>query len=246
MKAGIVGVPVSGDIGRIESDDQVKEQYGMEFHTTLDVTRVQDLSGDTRFVEGTGLHEEQVEEDGAMVEETDDDDDDGFRIRIRPRRRKEQSFADFVAVEARNDHSGFAAVSTSSAEFIFDVIGSLSDPPAEIWRAQLDLGDWVRDRPGFTVEGGGASETGSPNAQTVMSWGDDLEEDDQVGQYIDSALRSNLVPIVNGRYQWDGRIVHCNIAASGWVEVWKPEMGTYDWLEWVEQEILPYVNEGEM
>jgi len=237
MKAGIIGVPTSGEIGRIESQDDVKEQYGMEFHTTLDVQRVQDLDGETKFVEGTALKEEQEEHDQAQVE-------DGS-IRVREARRKAQSWADFIAVEARNDHPGFVVVSTSDAEFVFDVVARLSTPGTMVERAEVALGDFVNDRDQFTVEGGGASETGSPNASTLMTWGDEIDQDDQVGRYIQKAMDTNLVPIVNGRYVFDGWTIHCNVAASGWVEVWSPDWDTAEYLDWVERQIMPYVVTGD-
>lgn len=234
MQAGIIGVAESGQLGRVESDLKTKEEYGMEFQQVLDVERVQDLSGETQFVEGAGLLETHEEIDAVEVE-------DGS-IRYREKRRKEQSFADFVAVEARADHDGFAAVSSSDAEFIFDVIGSLS-PGTRMTRADIRLGDWLSDRPDFNLEGGGSSGISSSNADTVMTWGQAVDEDTAVGRYIDDGKRANAVPVASGSYVWDSYAISCMIAASGWVQIWSPELSTYEWLEWVEQEILPYVEQ---
>lgn len=240
MKAGIIGVPRSGTIGQVESADEVKERYQQEFHTTLEVQRVEDLAGNTKFVEGTALKEEPEDREVAEVEEKDG----RHVIRIHERTRKKQVWAGFVTVEARNGHDGFVAVSTSEAEFVFDVVGRLAGDGAVVDRANLALGDFVTAKDGFTLESGGGP-TGSVNAETLMTWGDRVDQDDRLGPYVQGAVKSNTVPIVSGSYVWDGHGVHCNVAASGWVEVWAPDWVTAEWLDWVESEVVPFVQDAE-
>lgn len=240
MKAGIIGVPVDGELGTIQSMDDVDERYGMKFHTTLSVQRVKDLEGGTQFVEGTALREEQVEEDRAEVEE---DDDGSHTIRIRDSRRKAQTWADFIAVEARNGHPGFVAVSTSDAEFVFDVIAR-QFPTVRIERTQIDLGDFVDAKNGYNLQGAGGVATGS-NADKFMSWGDQLDEDTDLGDLVVQNKDGDTTPIAPGRYTWDKWSVHCNVAQSGWVEVWAPDFTTHEFVDWVEDEVMPFVSGGE-
>jgi hypothetical protein len=235
MKAGIIGVPVDGQIDRIESQDDVDERYGMEFHTTLDVQRVEDLSGETKFIEGTALREEQEEVDRAEVE-------DGS-IRIRDSRQKDQTWADFVAVEARDGHPGFVAVSTSKAEFVFDVVARQL-PGVRIERTEIALGGFLSGKDDYNLQGAGGVALGA-NADKFMSWGDRLDEDEDLGDLVDANKQSDTTPIAPGTYTYDGWAVHCNIAQSGWVEVWSPDWGTHEFVQWVEDDVMPFIRQGD-
>lgn len=241
MKAGILGVPDELSLGRVESDRQTKERYGQEFHTVLNVQRVQDLSGDTKFVEGTALKEEP--EDRYVAEVETDDEDDVGKIRVRERTRKNQIWADFVAVEARNGHQGFVAVSSSDAEFVFDVVGRLSEGPSvRIERGEVDLGAFLQGKDDFNIQTGGG--TASGNADTAMAWGSKLDKDEHVGDIVKSNLDAGTSPQIAGKYVYDGWQVHCNIAKSGWAEVWDPDWDTFDYLTWLEKEVIPHVHIG--
>lgn len=231
MRAGIIGVPENGEIGRIESQDDVDERYGMEFHTTLDVQRVQDLAGDTKFIEGTALREEQIEEDRAEVE-------DGS-IRVRDSRRKDQQWADFVAVEARNGHPWFVAVSTSKAEFTFDVVARQL-PGVRIDRTEIRLGDFVQAKDDYNLQGAGGVALGG-HADKFMTWGDNLDDDEDLGDLVDANTDSDTTPISPGTYTYDGWAVHCNVAQSGWVEVWSPDWDTHEFVQWVEDDVMPFI-----
>ena len=240
MQAGIIGVPTDGgELGVIESEDDVQERYGMEFHTTLSVQRVEDLSGDTQFVEGTALREEQIEVDRAEVEDVEDDDGPPHRIRIRESRRKEQTWADFVAVEARDGHPGFVAVSTSEAEFVFDVIAR-QFPGLRIERTEIDLGRFVDAKDDYNLQGAGGVAAGV-EAEKFMTWGDELEEDPDLGDLVQQNKDGKTTPIAPGTYVFDKWSVHCNVAQSGWVEVWTPDWTTHEFVDWVEQEVMPFV-----
>lgn len=239
MRAGIIGVPVDGEIDQIESNDATREEFGMEFHTTLDVQRVENLSGETKYVEGTALKEEQEKGKRAEVQQKDDDDPDEFSIRVRDARRKAQTWADFVAVEARNGHPGFVAVSTSDAEFVFDVVAKQL-PGVRIDRTEIRLGSFVESKDSYNLQGAGGVALGS-NADKFMTWGAELEDDDDLGDLVDANKESDTTPIAPGLYPYDGWTVHCNVAQSGWVEIWDPEFSTSQFVEWVESEVMPHV-----
>lgn len=236
MKAGIIGVPTDGSIDRIESQDDVDERYGMEFHTTLDVQRVQDLEGNTKFIEGTALREEQQEVDRAEVE-------DGS-IRVRDSRQKDQTWADFIAVEGRDGHPGFVAVSTSKAEFVFDVVARQCPPGTTIERTEVNLGDFIQGKDDYNLQGAGGVALGE-NADKFMSWGDNLSEDEDLGDLVVANQDSDTTPIAPGRYVYDDWTVHCNIAQSGWVEVWSPDFTTHEFVQWVEDDVMPFIRRGD-
>jgi hypothetical protein len=68
-----------------------------------------------------------------------------------------------------------------------------------------------------------------------------------MGDAVRDAARANNLPQLAGEYHSDVTTmpVRCNLAASGYVEVWEPEMSTSEFLQWIRADILPYVTESD-
>lgn len=76
-----------------------------------------------------------------------------------------------------------------------------------------------------------------------MAWGDKIEDDTSIDRAFAQAARSNTLPQLAGEYTCDllTESMRVNLAASGYVEVWEPELSKFQFLRWVRAEILPYV-----
>lgn len=237
MKRGIIGVPES-DAGRlttVEAYHTTKTEYGQELTAAVAPSEQRTLGGGASFVEGTALKEEIEDQDYWYFDEETD------RIRKSERKTDVQRRTDFVAVPATADQDGFAMVSSSAGEFAFNVLGR-SDRVV-MNRATIDLGDFYLDRDdSFSVATGGGP---GDRADTFMAWGNSVEDDDDLGRLVRHAAQSNTLPQLAGTYTWDGRVVHANIAASGYVEVYDPDFSTYEFLDYVRREIMPYVQRRE-
>ncbi|WP_135302617.1 hypothetical protein [Haloarcula amylovorans] len=236
MQRGIIGVPVQSHsrFTTVEPYHSTTQEYGHTLHAAIEPTEQRDLSGDTEFVEGRALKESTDDESKWYY-----DADDG--IQRRTVHSKVQHASKFVAVPGDSGRQGFAMVDSSDGTFAFSVLGRADHTLMD--RAEIDLGDFYFDREDdFSIRTGGCSGA-LDKADTLMAWGSSIEDDDNVGRPLDGALRSNTIPQLAGQYASpavDG-IMRVNLAASGYVEVWEPELSTYEFLEWVRADILPYV-----
>jgi len=237
MKRGIIGVPESeaGRLTTVEPYHRTKTEYGQELTAAISPSEQQTLEGGAAFVEGTALKEEIEDQDYWYFDEEKD------LIRKSERKTDVQHTADFVAVPATDAQDGFAMVSSSDGEFAFDVIGRADHVVMN--RAELLLGDFYLDREDdFSIATGGGP---GDRADTFMAWGSNVEDDKDLGRRLRQAAQANVLPQLAGTYPWDGRIVYANIAASGYVEVYEPDFSTYEFLDFVRREIMPYVDRRE-
>lgn len=238
MKRGIIGVPESesGRLTTVEAYHTTKKEYGQELTAAIAPSEQRRLDGGAAFVEGTALKEEIEDQDYWYFDEENE------TIRKSQKKTDVQNRADFVAVPATDGQDGFAMVSSSAGEFAFDVIGRADFVVMN--RAEILLGDFYLDREDdFSIATGGGP--GEQLNTKFMAWGDNVEEDDDLGRNIRQAARANTLPQLAGTYPWDGRFVYANIAASGYVEVYEPDFSTYEFLDFVRREIMPYVERRE-
>ena len=236
MQRGIIGVPVQ-DYDRfstVEPFHASKVEYGQTLHAAIDPEEQRTLSGSTRFIQGSALKEE-IDEETIYVYKED------VGIDTTTRHTKTQNASEFVAVPGDEDRQGFAMVASSDGVFAFTVLGRADNTVMD--RAEIDLGDFYLDREDdFTIQTGG--QQGSlGEVDTLMAWGNELEADDNIGRSLHEAARANLLPQLAGTYVSDviDVPVRVNLAASGYVEVWEPDLSVYDFLHWVRADILPYV-----
>ena len=238
MQRGIIGVP-SGEADRlttVEPYHDTKHEMGMELSVAIAPEEQYTLTGNTNYIQGPALSEE-IEEERKWVF-----DEDKGAIDSRSTHTKVQHTSNFVAVPGDSDRQGFAMVTSNEGTFAFGVLGRADHTVME--RAEIDLGDFYLDREDdFTIQTGGQSGR-LDHADTMMAWGDGIEEDDAIGDAVRDAARANTLPQLAGTYHSEvvAVPVKANIAASGYVEVWDPDMSTAEFLQWVQTDILPYVS----
>lgn len=238
MQRGIIGVPTQDTdrLTTVEPYHRTKEEYGIDLTVAVAPAEQRTLHGGVGFVEGSALLED-VETTDTWVYDEDDNE-----ISSRPTHSKTQHHSTFIAVPAANGDNGFAMVSSSDGEFVFGVLGHADMTPLD--RATINLGDfYLAHEDDFTIQTGG-QQGRLDQADTVMAWGRELEEDQDLGSAIHDAARVNNLPQLAGTYTSDAIDfpMNVNLAASGYVEVWDPELSTYEFLEWVRSDIMPYVD----
>lgn len=244
MRSGIIGVPSDSTSLGIESVEPVNDthhEYGMDLRRVIETTDVRRFNGQTRWVEGRALFDDLEDVDKYIV--------DAGKISKRDGKRRVPKYAKFVAVPATDSHRGFVIISSSSADFVFDMIARQNH--VTIGRPTIRLGAFLRDRPDFDVDGSGASGTGSPKAQTIMAYGNDLLNDESVGGVLTRAAQvaegegeaAKNLPVLSGRYDYNSRIAFVSLAASAYVNVYNPALETDEFLDWVRSEIIPYIDD---
>jgi len=237
MRSGIIGVPTDSSSLGIESVDEMhktRKEYGLELRKVIDLQEVQTLGGETLWVEGAALMDD--------VEEVDKYDVDDGTIYTREGKRRIPKYANFLAVPEQESHRGFVVISSSDAEFVFDLIGRQNH--VTIGRAQLSLGAFLRDHSDFTAASGGTPVTGTNKADTVLAYGNDVLNDDNVGEVLNAAADTDQINPLAGKYDYNSHICHVNMADSGYVQVYNPAFETGEFIDWVRHDVLPYVDQN--
>lgn len=239
MQRGVIGTPESeaGRLTTVESYHDTREEYDRRLEAALSAGEQHTLTGGSAYIEGTALKEEvQETSEWSYNPETESIDRGATREKV-------QHTSNFVAVPANETHRGFAMVSSSDGEFAFNVVGRADYTLMS--RAEIQLGDFYLDHQDkFTVQTGGGH---GDHADTIMAWGHNVDEDTAVGRPFEEAVKANTLPQLAGRYTSDvlAEIMEVNIAASGYVEVWDPDLSTPQFCEWVQEDILPYVRNSD-
>lgn len=237
MQRGIIGVPVqqADRLTTVEPYHSTKQEYEYTLTAAIAPHEQRTLDGGAQFIEGRALRE-QVDDDSSWVY-----DEDEQAIDRRSTRTKVQETSKFVAVPAADGQRGFAMVTSNDGTFAFSVIGRADMTPMD--RAQIALGDfYLTYESDFTIQTGG-QQGRLDRADTLMAWGQSIEDDEDLGDAVHAAATSNNLPQLAGTYTspHNSRLMRVNLAASGYVEVWEPEMSTYEFLDWVRSDILPHV-----
>lgn len=238
MQRGIIGVPVqsSDRLTTVEPYHDTREEYDMTLTAAVAPQEQQTFAGDAEFIVGRALKED-VDDDTHWIY-----DEDQQTVAKQSTRTKVQQASEFVAVPADESHNGFAMVTSNDGTFAFGVLGQADLTPMD--RARIALGDfYLHHEDAFNIQTGG-QQGRLDKADTLMAWGDKIEDDDDLGAAVHNAARSNTLPQLAGQYTspHNSRLMRVNLAASGYVEVWEPEMSTFEFLDWVRADILPFVD----
>ncbi|GAA0293886.1 hypothetical protein [Halarchaeum salinum] len=227
MNAGILGVP-HGRLTTIESYANTVTDGSHELTTAVDVEEQTTLGGGVACIEGRALRETVEEIDTATV--------DSGRIKIGSTRQKIQRWTDVVGLTAGDDHEGFLLVGSSDATFGFDVAGD-----AIIETAELDLGAFLDEHDVLGVGTAGTAAIGP--IESITSHGTDVREDEEIGigEHVRDSIRAGYLSQVRCHYDSDWGFVRCFLAASGYIEVYEPDLETADFVQFVAEDILPYV-----
>ena len=232
MNAGVLGVPVTGPLRNVDNRVTTSHDSGHELTTAVDVAEQHTLDGEVAAVEGRVLKETVKEQDTAIVE--------GGSIRIGCERQTNQRWADFSGIPARNDHEGFLLVNSSDATFAFDIVGD-----TVLESADIDLGAFVDTHEVLNVSTAGSPAVGPVNS--VTAHGSNVLDDEEigVGEHIRDSIRAGTLSQVRIRYRSDYGLVRGYLAASGYVEVYEPDLETPDFLSLVADDILPFASGGD-
>jgi len=245
MRRGILGVPEPDSLGAADGITGVEDEVRTttydgpgvdELTAAVNVQEQKTLTGGNSVYVGKAMRERVAEEDSYHVE-------DGV---IKERTTVDslvQDFTRFAAVPASENHDGFMLVSSSSGLFAFGLVSAQNT--GRLRTANLRLGSFYRDREDtFTPTTSGGA-IGGFKAQKMTAWGDDVLDDENVGDLLDDPVRTNLLNQLAGEYIYEvagtGIPFKVNMANSGYVEVWDPsDLTTPQFIKWVRTEVLPY------
>jgi|GEM_PF-2880970 len=233
MNAGVLGVPASSrPLSTIDDRLDSMQESGHEVRTVVDVREQTTLDGDTAAVEGRVLYEEVEDTEHVRVE-------DGS-IKVSDTRERVQQWANVCGAPATDGHDGFMLVDSSSAVFAFEIAGDTLLEPAEI-----ALAEFVDEHDPFTVGTAGSPAVGP--IDSVTAHGSDVLEDEDigVGEHMRDSIRAGHLSQVRVRYESDWGLVRCYLAASGYVDVYEPDLETEEFLELVASDVLPFARGGD-
>ena len=246
MRRGILGVPNPDSLGAADGITGVEDAVQTrpvdapgvdELTAALNVQEQRTLTGGGEFYVGEAMRERFVEDESYYV---DDEGSIGTRTTVD---NIVQDYTTFVVVPAPDSgtHSGFMLVASSSGAFAYNMVSGQN--VGRIEAADLNLGSFYLDREDtFTPETSGGP-TGRFEATKMTAWGDDVLDDEDVQDLLDSAVRHNRLNQLAGEYVYEGVGLpyKVNMARSGYVEVWNPsDLTTPQFVKWVRTEVLPY------
>lgn len=242
MKRGVLGVPTDSStvpLRSVESDEtEGMGKHGNELTAALSVLESRNLYGDVEYFVGEGFKDREKEVDRYHTE--------GGSIKQKAKHVEVvQDYGEFVARPAtdEDDHRGFVLTSSGEGTFLFPMIGRQNGITVE--RAEIRLGEWVRDHADLTATTAGGR-TSSFEASKMTAWGDDVLDDETVQDLLGRAVEANALNQVAGEYVYDGVPYHITLAASGYAEVYSPnDLTTEEFLRWISAEIVPYATEPE-
>lgn len=233
MNAGVLGVPLTGPLTDVSDRLDTRRERGEELRTAVDVGEQRTLDGGVAAVEGRVLQEDLDERDVVTV------DDDGS-ISVGAVREPVQRWAEFAATTAQNGHDGFLVVDSSDAIFAFDIVGNAVLEPAEI-----DLAAFVDDHEVIKVGTAGSPAVGPVDSLTAHGRNVLEDEDIGVGEHIRDSIRAGHLSQVRVRYRSSHGLVKAYLAASGYVEIYEPDLETPEFLEVVADDVLPFASGGD-
>jgi hypothetical protein len=232
VNGGVLGVPISGPLRNVSNRVTTRRDSGHELTTAVDVVEQHTLDGETAAVEGRVLRESVEEQEAVTVE-------DGS-IRVGSERRTVQRWADFAGITARDDHEGFLVVNSSDSTFAYDVVGD-----AILEAAAIDLAGFVDEHEVLQVSTAGSPALGPVDSLTAH--GSNVLEDEEigVGEHIRDSIRAGTLSQVRVRYRSDHGPIRGYLAASGYVEIYEPDLETPEFLSLVADDILPFASGGD-
>ena len=233
MNAGVLGVPSDARLTDISDRCSTHDERGHELITAVDVREQHTLEGNTACFEGRVLYEEIGTREAVRVK-------DGT-IKVADRREKVQKWAEVAGMTARDGHQGFLLVDSSSAVFAFDVAGDAILEPANI-----QLADFVDHHDVHQVGTAGSPAVGPVDSVTAHGSNVLQDEDIGVGDHIKDSIRAGTLSQVRVRYEspaWG--LVRGYLAASGYVEIYEPDLDTPQFLKLVASDVVPFTRGGD-
>lgn len=207
--SGVIAT-IEGDLGELSDFHDTREEDGHELNAHINYTRRNyNLEGDMIAHHGKAVEEKLVKEEAPDV------DDEGT-IRVMDKLVPSWEMTEFWIV--RKDNPGnFIVVENSDGRFAFDLFAQATGTNVE--QVRFNLEEIANDFPGQWV---GGFEKRSGRVQSGLLYGDDIEDDTEMGDPYRKTRNKN---IIGPKIDYRGQNLKVKIGADGWVQIVSP--GTY-------------------
>lgn len=224
MRAGVIGI-VNGSSGRLESEVRTVQQDGEDLLRSVQVRKENQTSGGHSVQRGQAAIEQMNERTQIEIDDATGD------IRVTEKPQKTQSYSEFLHVEDE-----FVAAASSSGVFVFNLIEN-QYPEADIERPKINLRAFLDSHPdAYLWQVGFYGAVG--NAQKGIVYGDDVNEDEHIGNILDNSQLNQLGLI----FSHNGDTVKITMSESGYVEIYQPtNYDELDFADFVVSNIIPHL-----
>lgn len=228
MKAGVIG-SISGTFDEITSFCEVKQQDGVEFARSLQVTGSEDTDSGHRIYTG-----EAAIQDIEETERVDIDPETG-EIEVSDNGVLTGKYTEFLVVPGE-----LMVVGSGKGTFAFRLLEELH-PGVHVERIELDLNSYAEEY--YQAEEVNPWQVGFygniGDAEKGVVYGDDVFSDDEIGEVLERSQLNQL----GLEYEILGHDIKVTMAESGYVEVYNPSnFESSDYADYLVEEILSFTD----
>lgn len=221
VQGGVIGA-VDGTFDRVASHATTERVDGRDLERALHVDRVFSLPDGEPAFEGSAAAEVVTERERTVIE------DGAVTVTTEP-----------ATTARRTDVAGvpgeFVVVGSGRGTFAFDLVAA--DTGTAVDRAALDLDAFFDRKADATPWKAGFVDGGEGDLSGVLH-GTDLRNGHDLTDLIESA-RLNQVGL---EHEYRGRDVKMTASASGYAEVYRPDLDVGAVLQYLREELVPHVS----
>jgi hypothetical protein len=223
--SGVVGV-IDGGIGDLETyhNNYIEGDRSLEEHVSFGQS-ITDLSGEIVGKKGTAAKQ--------IIDDVESPSIQDGEINIRSQKETVWRWTEFW-LAFNGDGPDFVLVKKHNSGFPFGLLSDALDQ--RVKRASFNLEDMIRDYPGQWTGGFGERQA---KVQSGLLWGDDIEDDTEMGDPFISSSKNLIGPTI----QYRGQKLKTKISSEGFVQIVDPnDYSREAFIAFVEEMVLPYRN----